>query len=314
MITPFLSKVVEMYDYKDIDCMRYVDAFVFDEEQLQVSLEFLRKKYAYRIEVQTIEKGDFATLKCSSDVKKFQKDSISLNVGKNLYSKELEEQLLGLHVGECKTLVVNENEVEVEVLKIERNELPELTDEFIDKTFIELSNYDDLIQWYKNDQKENYLLEQSKGAAEAISGEVIKKSVFEIDVQEKNEARLSGKAIIEEMWEFNGMPLDTMSDEQAMEILGYPSVQAYIDWFMDLNEKSFYESLLGYELLSQLDQVPGQEQYEQTVLQYCEEEGKTEEELKESFTFTAFMKQTCAEKYIRVIQEHVYEKLKEVTL
>lgn len=311
MNTPFLSKALDVYDYQKVDFLKFVEPFAFDEDQLKDSLEFLQKKYAYREDVLSIEGGDFATIRCNSELKKFQKDNITLNVGKNLYSKELESQLIGLNVNDCKILHVGETAVEVEVLKIERNVLPELTDEFINKTFVELSNYEDLIRWYEKDQKENYLKQQSENIAEEICKEVIAKSIFDIDENERLQAREQGRSIVEEMWIFNGIPLDAMSDEQAMELLGYPSAQAYTDWFMDLNEQGLYQSLLGYELLKERNEIPDRSQYEKMVSKYCEEEGKTAEEMKEIYTFSAFMKQTCAEKHNEVLKDYVYKKLKE---
>lgn len=310
----FRSNVIEPWDYHQVDDIKYIDAFSFDEEVFQDSLLFLKKKYAYKVEIDRIEKGDFATIRCQSEMKRFQKEKITLNVGKNLYSKELEDQLLGLSKGEKKICLVNGKEVETEVLKVERSVLPELTDTFIDQTFQEFSSFADLKDWYENDQKKTYLEEQSKQAAEAVCKEVIAKSSFEIDEEERQEARAEGNAIIEEMWNFNGLPLDQMTEEQVEEILGYPSVQEYRDWFMGINEESFYLSLLGYEMLEREGNLPDQKAYEETVRQYCEEEGKTEEEMKLQFPFRNFMKQRTAETYQDRVTTYIYEKLKETVL
>ena len=312
MDRPFGSRVIEPYDYKKVDFMKSITPFVFDEEQFGQDLDFLKKKYAYIEAVTSIEMGDVATLRCHSEAKKFQKEKITLQVGKNLYSKELEEQLIGWQVNDCRKIKVGENQVKVEVLAVERRMLPELTDEFIDCTFTELTNYKDLVKWYENQQKENYLLQESERIAESVIKEVIGKSTFEIQKEERQQAREEGHSIVEEMWNFNGVPLDTMSDEQAEELLGYPSVQAYIDWYMDLCEESFYMSLLGYEWMQTYDKVPDRNQYELQLISYAEEEGKTVEEMEKIFTFTAFNKQICAEKYNELIKEFIYTRLKEM--
>ncbi len=135
MRRPFLTKVISAWDYRQGDLSAFCVPFEVDREQMAESLLFLRKKYAYRIGVDTVESEDIVTIRCRSEKAKFNKDSITINAGKNLYSRELETQLIGLSVGEERNLIADGTTVSVQILKSERTVLPELTDEFVEKTF-----------------------------------------------------------------------------------------------------------------------------------------------------------------------------------
>lgn len=310
MSRPFLTKVISAWDYRQGDLSAFCVPFEVDREQMAESLLFLRKKYAYRIGVDTVESEDIVTIRCRSEKAKFNKDSITINAGKNLYSRELETQLIGLSVGEERNLIADGTTVSVQVLKSERTVLPELTDEFVEKTFRELHTYADLESWYINDQLENHIKQQAALAANELQHQALEKSEILVDEGERVRARASGEKIVREHWAFNGFPLDQMTDAQAQEILGYPSAQAYIDWFADLSEEDISYAALGYELLLAEDRIPTEESYRDAIRKMMEEEGVTKEQLKD-YTFTAYANQVCSEHYHNVLETYAYQFIRE---
>ena len=310
MIRPLLTKVISAWDYRQSDLSEFCVPFEVDREQLAESLMFLRKKYAYRTDVNTVEIGDIVTIRCRSEKAKFNKDSITINVGKKLYSRELEAQLIGLSVGEEKDLIADGAAVSVQVLKSERTALPELTDAFVEKTFRDLHTYADLESWYINDQLEEHIKQQAALAANELKHQALKKSEILVDEGERVRARVSGEKIVREHWELNGFPLDQMTDAQAQEILGYPSAQAYMDWFADLSEEEVSYAALGYELLLAEDRIPTEESYRDAIRKMMEEEGVTEEQLKD-YTFTVYASQICSEHYHNVLETYAYQFIKE---
>lgn len=77
------------------------------------------------------ETGDTLTLKTESELPKFNKERVSVSIGRGLYDKGLEEALTGRQVGDCVSVLVKEKEVTATVLEIKRKTAPEPTDEMV---------------------------------------------------------------------------------------------------------------------------------------------------------------------------------------
>lgn len=310
MSGPLLTRALSVWDYRKGNLTKFCVPFEPDQEQLAESLLFLRKKYALRVPAGTVEAGDIVTLRCRSGRPKFQKDSVTVNVGKNLYSKELESQLPGFALEDERKLSVQGEAVSVRVLKIERTVLPELTDEFVKKAFEDLSSVKELKDRCINDQFENHLKGLAAQAAEKLKAQALDRSEFHVDEAERQEARASGEQALRDMWAFNGRPLDRISDGEASELLGYPTVQAYIDWFAGLSEEDLLCAALGWELLSAEGGEPTEDCYREAVRKMTEEEGVSPENLKD-YTLSTYVRQTCAEYYQDTLNDYAYQTIKE---
>lgn len=311
MEAPFCSKLLKAYGYQNVDLTSFCIPFEVDEEALAESLLFVRKKYARLEPVRVVERGDFAELSCKSEKAKFQKDAISVCVGKNLYSKELEEKLIGLPAGETAEIEIDGAVVTVTVKSIQRSVLPDITDDFVNATFETLTTVAELKEWYTNEQFKEHVKTLALQAAEAITAEVIAKSDICLDEEERLAARKSGEEILRDHWRFNGVELDSLTDEEAEEMFGYPSVSAYIDWFADLSERDICTAMLGYELLVNGGHVFTLAEYEAKLQKNAEEANMSVEALREKFTFQAFVRQKSSEYYSETLEDYAYNYIKE---
>lgn len=311
METPFKSKLLMDYDYHNVELASFCVPFEADEETLAESLLFVRKKYARLESVQVVESGDFVTLSCESEKAKFQKNSINVCVGKNLYSKELEEKLVGLSVGKTDEIEADGAVVTVTVKDIQRSVLPDITDEFVNTTFETLATVSELKEWYINEQREEYIKIMAAQAAEAIINEVIAKSDICLNEEERLAARKSGEEVLREHWRFNGVELDSLTDEMAADMFGYPSVSAYINWFADLSERDISTAMLGYKLLVNGGHEFTHEEYEAELKKNAEEANMPMEALREKFTFQAFVRQKSSEYYNETLEDYAYNYIKE---
>lgn len=311
MEAPFKSKLLTAYDYHNIDPAPYCVPFVVDEEVLAESLLSVRKKYAKFVSVQTIERGDFAVLSCKSEKPKFQKDSVNVCVGKNLYSKELEEKLIGLSAGASDVVVAEGEAVSVHIKEIRRSVLPELTDEFTASHFTTVKTVAELKKWYIGEQREAHIKAQAVQAAETMIDEIVSQSDIRLDEEERLAARKNGEEILREHWRFNGIDLDDMTDEEAAENFGVPSVSAYIEWFADLSERDLSTALIGYDLLIKSGREFTREQYEAELEKNSEEANIPAEELGKQFTFQAYVRQTGSEYFSSMLEDYIYNYIKE---
>ncbi len=82
---------------------------------------------------QGIEAGDVVTLAVRSQLPRFNKSAVPVTVGSGFYDKELEQALLGHHVGDSFTTLVKGTEVQVTVLEAKRRSVPTLKDEMVEE-------------------------------------------------------------------------------------------------------------------------------------------------------------------------------------
>ena len=311
MHAPFRSRLISAFDYRGVNISVYIKPFVPNDSALDEALLCVRKKHARLVEAEVIENGDIVTLRCASDMPRFSKDEVTVRIGAGLFSKELEDALIGMSTGESAEKYAKNARVDVTALKIMRSVLPELTDEFVNASIETVHTVRELTDWFINEQREAYITELAEQAADAAADEAIIKSEFLMDEYENQQVRSANIRLLREHCDFNGIDLDSVSDEQAVELFGFPSAAAYIEWFADLGERDLKTALLGYDLLSRQGRCFSQEEYAAQLEKNAQEAGMRAEELAKDFTYEAYVRQFCSEYYSERLKEYAHEIIKE---
>jgi FKBP-type peptidyl-prolyl cis-trans isomerase (trigger factor) len=233
------STVTKLADFKDYLKDFKVD-FQLDEIKLNDEFKAILIKNKIVETVGKIENGDIVTVNLKSDYNKFQKENLRIVVGSQYFSKNLEESLVGLHLGAEKLLKVDGHEVNVKIIDIKRNKLPELSDELIKKENIDgVNTISDYKKMFYQKTKESYIMD-----------EVIKLSINIFHyLQENSEFIIYDEDVeesLEEMMNYYrgaaktaGFELETMTSEQLMEISNAKSYEALIT-----SEKNISTSLV----------------------------------------------------------------------
>ncbi len=205
--------------------------------------------YVEKDESQSIKHGNKATLKIASNIPKFNKDKVSINVGSKLYSEIVENALIGLKVGESSTVVINNETVEFTVLKIEELFYPELTNDMVMKKEIEgiktIEEYKD----YYLAQKQNETVEAC--AKVCLDDLIIQSEFTEIDPLDVKEVTDQQFNVLRERFLHSDMDIEKLTDEEWMDDLYEPEKYPYykkiypdIAMLMGVkNKKEFYDSL-----------------------------------------------------------------------
>jgi len=76
--------------------------------------------------------GDTLTLRTISELPKFNKERVTVSIGRGLYDKGLETALVGKKVGEGCTVTVKDKSVTATVLELKRKTAPAPTDEMVE--------------------------------------------------------------------------------------------------------------------------------------------------------------------------------------
>ena len=127
-----------------IDFNKYLDAYFKREDAYrsipsEEELSELARKSIIREQLVLLplpegtkaEAGDTATLKTESAIPKFNKERVTVTLGRGLYSKELEPLLVGKAVGETVETEISGEKVLAKVLELKRKQAPEPTDEMV---------------------------------------------------------------------------------------------------------------------------------------------------------------------------------------
>lgn len=310
-IPQYKSKVISFFDFRNIDLSQIIPKFEANSQQLEYDIIHLRKKNSVMSEADCVSENDFVLLSCRSENKKFNKNGITVKVGRGLFSKELEKSVIGMKVGETKTVNVKDSVVTVCAEKISRQIIPELTDENVKSWGIDgVCSAEKLKEYLINRQREAYACDIAESMAGEIQRMANENSVFELDEDEISEVKSEGYALLSEMLKNSGIDLDNSSDEEMKEQTGMTLSQhkSYISAvFVD----SFKSSLIACELIRQSGTVFTDEDYEKALKEQAEFNETTEEEAKESFTFDVFVKQRISDWYFELVEGNIKNYLSE---
>lgn len=196
------SRVADIYDITQVDITPYLPPFTPDEDRLQKDIQRQRSRFGKKIQADTVAAGDLIQLSCSSSQPKFCKERITIPVGKGLFSRELEEKLVGLPVGVEKTLEVAGSPVTLTVHQASRTVLPEMTDEAVAAWGLEgVKSLADLRRFCVARQIADMMLdcEGADMASAAVWQALSDESTFRLDPQEVAAAHAEAEEKIAEM-------------------------------------------------------------------------------------------------------------------
>ena len=221
------SRALEVYDFRQVDISQFITGFTVDETQYQKDLERVLRRYGRKEDARCVSDGDTVTLNCSSEVERYNKTNVPVPVGKGLFSRELESQLIGMEKGEKKTLTADGKAVEVEIIRISHTVLPELTDENVAAFGLEsIATVDDLRRYCIAKQVDGFLLEDENPdmASAFVWQEVAKRSRIQRDesecahVLERADAKLASLSADEDDGEETGIDPEMMRNIYLSEL------------------------------------------------------------------------------------------------
>lgn len=306
------SKVLSAFDYKAVDLSGSIPDFEPDEERLAQDMERARRAHGTKVTAYTVEQGDFVRLTCRSEMPRFQKDGITVMVGRGLYSRPLEAQLVGMKAGETRELEVNGTAVTVTVNGIERNVLPELTDASVASWGMEgVDSVADLRHACINKQIDRFLEEDEGGdmAVAMVSTKVMEESVFELDEEEVQLIDAEAEHQMESILAENGLTWDTLTPEQAQEFFSCDK-ERFRGFLYNMYQLSLKTAVMGQQLWLE-DRAPlTEEDYRESIRRRAISLSCTEEQAAEIYPASLYLKDEYADYYIRMLDSYVADEIK----
>jgi FKBP-type peptidyl-prolyl cis-trans isomerase (trigger factor) len=289
----FRSKVLQAVDYRSIDLSAVTEGFAPDHEALEKELRLLQKQHANKFHPETAAQGDYAVLRCQSELPRFQRDSVTVIVGRGLYSAVLENALIGMSPQQATCVTIDGVPVNVTLLEVTRTVLPELTDENVSQWQLpEVTSVAELRQWLLAKQKAEFRNEQRERLGIYLTSQAAQQSRFQLDEEERLRAREAGRKLALDMIRSQGVDPDTLGD--ADPVPGAEATKAdYLNYVENLSEEGLKEALLGQLLMQETGYAPTEADYEAAIEEQMAYRGLSREETKQAYTPKDYMQTAC---------------------
>lgn len=213
------SKLLKLYDYKRVELEK--EAVIEGvKREIDDVIRHIVKHYKKVLPADVIEDGDIVTLKSVSDIPKFNKNVLPVNVGRGLFDTDFEKMIIGMKKGEAKNIELGETSAEVTVLDIKRTIYPEITDEMVAQQMVDDLDYgtvktvDELLAKVKEKQTHTIKEQMIYGGVNTIMAEVYENSEWAFD---EDEIADYAKTIFEEearLMNNEGIDISTLETEE----------------------------------------------------------------------------------------------------
>lgn len=303
------SKVIDLYDYKNIDLHAVVEPFTFSDEEMKEAATKKFKRVAKLENVSEISLGDFVTLSCEAESSKFTKNHLNLCVGKGLYSAEFEEKIIGFEVASEKTIDVSGEEVKVTIEDIKRRVIPELTDEAVRLLEIEgVTTVEAFKEMILDEEKAEYRESYAEALTLYLLGEINGNSTFELDDEELAHDKERSLVLAKEMLKSAGLNPETATDEEVMAVSGRTKQEHY-EFMIANGQDGFKSSVVGAKVMAEEGVELTCEKYEEYIESLMGETGKSREEVTCMITHEAFVCQQSADYMLYKMENYAKEYL-----
>ena len=310
------SKALEIRDYHTIDISQFIYGFTVDEAQYQKDLERVLKRYGRKEEARTVSEGDTVTLCCRSENPRYQKDNVTVPVGRGLFSEVLEAQMIGLPVGETRVFDLDGTNVTLTVTKAVHTVLPELTDETVAAFGMDgVSNLAELRKYCIAKQVDAFLLEAENPdmASAYVWQELARNCRIQRDPSEEASIRARAEKRLQDM------PVSFAPEEAEAVEAAEEDEEIEADGAFDQEQmlKIFLSELdlaaVGAELMARDGKELTVEDYEAYIAKLCEAyPDRSEAEIRADHGMEAYAIEHYADYLAQVLDGYVAACFKEV--
>ncbi len=221
------SRVVTLYDYTQAAVPDEMRRWRIDEAEIDHQIETLSHSHAVEMDADTVAPGDSVVCKGESAVPRWNKPVLLFYPGHELCEKGIEDALIGMNVGEGKTIAASEGELTLTVCRIVRRVPHPVDDDLVQLEKIEgVENLEQYRRWYREITEQRNRQDRINHIARMLLNETAAKTVYEIDEAEETEWATHLANLEYDSMVANGMDptvpedgVEFLTEEQAREKL-----------------------------------------------------------------------------------------------
>ncbi len=182
------SKVTKLYDYTQAEIPAELRLWRVSEEKIDRQLDLISHSHAQERDVEEVQTGDSVVCRGESTVGRWNKPVLLFYPGHGLCEKALEDDLVGMKVGESRTVAASEGDVTLTVIRVVRREAYPIGDELVRLEAIEgVETVADYRRWYREATEARNRQDRQAHIAVHLIREITEKSEYEIDEAEEYE-------------------------------------------------------------------------------------------------------------------------------
>lgn len=305
------SRLLREGDPRQVDISQFQIPLTVDPKIYERDLLNFRRRYSTVEDAAEAAAQDMVTLTCKSENPRFCKEHITIRIGLGLFSKELEEQILGWKPGQSGSVTVKGEDVNVAVERIQREKLPEVDDVLAARCGIPgIQTAGDIHAHCKGKQLDEALEEPLDEAFAYLSRTVLEASEFELDPEELT---FSQEQMIRELNKnsaFRGAGMNGMPEESFRELFG--CTKAELLESMRLSGTFILQSaLLGQAMLEREGRLLTMEDYEAYLRRYLDIDDKPEEQVRRDHPILGYLLDTYSDFCMNALEALTLRRLKE---
>ena len=308
------SKLIRAADPWKVDISQFCIPLTVDEALYEKDLLNFRRRFATVEEAGEITPQDMVTLSCQAESKRFCKEHITIRVGMGLFSKELENQLIGWKVGQTDIVTVKEQPVSVTVEGIRRENLPEVDDALAQRCGIPgIQTAQDIQKYCKGKQFTDELEDPADEAFAYLSRVVLDSSEFALDAQELAFAQ---DKMVQELYQnpmFADGGFDSMPAGEFRELFGCGK-EELIENMRASGALVLKSALLGQAILEQEGKLMTAADYDDYIGRHIGVGGKDEAQVRQEKPVLGYLLDQYADRCIIELEELALRRLQEAAV
>ncbi len=183
------SCVTKLYDLSKFQPEEEARRWRVSDGEIDDRLALLSRNHAREIDVDTVREKDSVACRGESTVERWNQPVLLFYPGRSLCEKVVEEALIGMKVGESRTVAASEGDVTLTVLRVMRREPHPVDDELVKLEAIEsVGTLADYRKWYRETIETKNRLEQPQRMAYSLLRAIKEGSEYDIDPEEESTA------------------------------------------------------------------------------------------------------------------------------
>lgn len=182
------SQIVTLYDYTQAAIPEEMRRWRIDETEIDHQIETLTHSHAREMDADTVAAGDSVVCKGESAVGRWNKPVLLFYPGHGLCEACIEDALIGMNVGESKSISASEGELTLTVCRIVRRVPHPVGNALVQLEKIEgVENLEQYRRWYRETTEQRNRQDRINHIARMLLNDTAAKSKYEIDEAEETE-------------------------------------------------------------------------------------------------------------------------------
>ena len=304
------SRLLREGDPWQVDISEFMIPLTADQKLYERDLLNFRRKYAAVEDAPEIAAQDMVALTCTAESPRFCKEHLTIRVGLGLFSKELENQLIGWKPGQTGTVTVKGQPVNVTVEAIRRERLPEVDDALAERCgdpYIRTA--EDIHAYCRGKQFDNALEGPLDEAFPYLVRKVIEESEFELDPDEETFSQELTVRQFAQSPMLRGKDLDSMPEEEFSGLYGV-SKSEMISQMRRSGVYTLQCAVLGQAMLERAGKMPTEADYDAYLSRFTDM-GATEEQVRQEHPVIKYLLEQVGGDFMDELEALTLRRLKE---